>query len=59
MYSEKHPCFEIPARDKITISKSDVWVSIMQDGELLGEQKIKIHIDDLPKIVEYLREITD
>ena len=58
MYNEK-PSFEIPARDRITITKTDVWVSIMQDGDLVGEQKIKIHIDDLPKIVDYLREIAE
>jgi len=58
MYNEKPP-FEIPARDRIIITKTDVWVSITQDGDLVGEQKIKIHIDDLPKIVDYLREISE
>ena len=57
MYNEPH--FEIPARDKITIVKTDVWITIMQDGNLLGEQTIKIHVDDLPKIVDYLRGISE
>jgi signal peptidase I len=58
MYNEQ-PSFEIPARDRIIVNKTDVWVSIIQDGDLVGEQKIKIHVDDLPKIIDYLRDIIE
>ena len=49
--------FEIPARDKITITSTDEWISITQECAHLSEQKITIHIDDLQKIINHLNEL--
>jgi spore coat polysaccharide biosynthesis protein SpsF (cytidylyltransferase family) len=50
--------FEIPARDKITITSTDDWVSISQVCSHVDEQRVAIHIDDLKKVIDFLCEIS-
>jgi len=50
--------FEIPARDRITITAADDWVTITQVSSHVEEQRVAIHFDDLKKVIDFLCEIS-
>ena len=51
--------FEIPARDKITFTAMEDWVSITQECQHVEEQRVTIHIDDLQKVIEFLSTVAE